>query len=58
MADYGNLKKIIDCYFAASGQIFNFEKSFMFLSGNVQHDQATAIRKIFQLNIVSRHEST
>ncbi|KAH9782560.1 reverse transcriptase domain-containing protein [Citrus sinensis] len=56
MTDCGNLKKILDCYSAASGQIFNFEKSSLFLSGNVQHDRATAIGQIFHLNIVSRHE--
>ena len=56
MADCGNLKNILDCYSAASGQIFNFKKSSLFLSGNVQHDRATAIGQIFQLNIVSRHK--
>ena len=56
MTDCGNLKKILDCYSAASGQIFNFEKSSLFLSGNVQYDRATAIGQIFQLNVVSRHE--
>ena len=55
-ADCQNLKKILDCYSTASGQIFNFEKSSLFLSGNIQSDQATAIGNIFRLNIVSRHE--
>lgn len=35
MADCQNLKTILDCYSATSGQIFNFEKSSLFLSGNV-----------------------
>ena len=30
--DCTNLKKIFECYAAASGQIFNFEKSSMFFS--------------------------
>ena len=55
-ADCQNLKKILDCYSTTSGQIFNFEKSSLFLSGNIQSDQATAIGNIFRLNIVSRHE--
>ncbi|KAH9768956.1 reverse transcriptase domain-containing protein [Citrus sinensis] len=57
VADCTKLKMILDCYSMASGQIFNFEKSSFFLSGNVQQAQATAIGNIFHLNIVSRHEN-
>ncbi|KAH9776449.1 putative reverse transcriptase/RNA-dependent DNA polymerase [Citrus sinensis] len=57
IADCQKLKMILDCYSMASGQIFNFEKSSIFLSGNVQQAQATAIGNIFHLNIVSRHEN-
>lgn len=56
VADCQNLKRIFDCYSTASGQLFNFEKSSMFLSGNIQDGQASSIKDIFQLNIVSRHE--
>ncbi|KAH9658603.1 putative reverse transcriptase/RNA-dependent DNA polymerase [Citrus sinensis] len=56
MADCQNLKMIFERYSTASGQIFNFKKSSLFLSGNVQQDQAEAIGNLFQLNIVSRHE--
>lgn len=56
IADCQNLKRILECYSTASGQIFNFEKSSLFLNGNIQHEQASAIGNIFQLNIVSRHE--
>ena len=56
IADCRNLKMILECYSIAPGQIFNFEKSSLFLNGNVQQDQAAAIGNIFQLNIVSRHE--
>ncbi|XP_024038343.1 uncharacterized protein LOC112097373 [Citrus clementina] len=54
--DCQNLKKIFDCYSATSGQLFNFEKSSMFLNGNISAGQASKIKEIFQLNIVSRHE--
>ncbi|KAH9647987.1 hypothetical protein KPL70_025411 [Citrus sinensis] len=56
MADCQNLKRILESYSTVSGQIFNLEKSSLFLSGNVQQDQAEAIENLFQLNIVSRHE--
>ena len=56
VADCQNLKRIFECYSIASGQLFNFEKSSMFLSGNIQDGQASTIKGIFQLNIVSRHE--
>ena len=56
VADCQNLKRIFDCYSTASSQLFNFEKSSMFLSGNIQDGQASSIKDIFQLNIVSRHE--
>ena len=47
MADCQNLKMILECYSTASGQIFNFEKSSLFLSGNVQQDQVAAIGNMF-----------
>lgn len=56
ITDCQNLKRIFYCYSAASGQLFNFEKSSMFLSDNIQDGQALIIKEIFQLNIVSGHE--
>ncbi|KAL9426467.1 hypothetical protein AB3S75_033282 [Citrus x aurantiifolia] len=56
VTDCQNLKRIFDCYSAASGQLFNLDKSSMFLSGNIQAGQAATIKDIFQFNIVSRHE--
>ncbi|KAH9717651.1 reverse transcriptase domain-containing protein [Citrus sinensis] len=50
-----NLKAIFDCYAAASGQLFNFEKSSLVFSGSIPEDRAEAIKNIFQLNVVSRH---
>ena len=49
--DCQNLKRIFDCYSAASGQLFNFEKSSMFLSGNIQDVQALIIKENFQLTL-------
>lgn len=54
--DYRNLKAIFDCYIAASGHIFNYEKSSMFFSGKLQVEQIIAIKNIFQLNMVSKYE--
>lgn len=54
--DCRNLKVIFYCYVAASGQIFNYNKSSIFFSGRIQAEYATAIRNIFQLNTVSRYE--
>ncbi|KAH9741755.1 putative reverse transcriptase/RNA-dependent DNA polymerase [Citrus sinensis] len=54
--DYRNLKAIFDCYAAASGQIFNYEKSSMFCSGKLPAKQITAIKNIFQLKMVSKYE--
>ena len=54
--DCQNLKRIFDCYIATSGQLFNYEKSSMFFSCNVQNGQATVIKNIFRLNIVSRYK--
>ena len=51
-----NLKAIFDCYAAASGQLFNYDKSFLVFSGKVPGDRVEAIKRIFQLNVVSRHE--
>lgn len=54
--DCKRLKQIFDSYAAASGQIFNYEKSSMFFSANIQAKQIEEIKNIFQLNVVSRHE--
>ncbi|XP_052299727.1 uncharacterized protein LOC127903105 [Citrus sinensis] len=54
--DCRNLKAIFDCYAAASGQIFNYEKSSMFCSGKLPAKQITAIKNIFQLKMVSKYE--
>ncbi|KAH9649551.1 rnase h domain-containing protein [Citrus sinensis] len=54
--DCKKLKQIFDCYAAASGQIFNFEKSSMLFSGNVSARQINEIKDIFQLKVVSKHE--
>lgn len=40
---------------AASGQLFNYDKCSMFFSCNVQNGQASIIKNILHLNIVSRH---
>ncbi|KAH9648147.1 reverse transcriptase domain-containing protein [Citrus sinensis] len=55
-AECKNLKGIFDCYAKASGQIFNYEKSSMFLSGKITSGQAAAIKNIFQLKVVSKYE--
>ncbi|KAH9671372.1 reverse transcriptase domain-containing protein [Citrus sinensis] len=51
-----SLKQIFECYAAASGQIFYFEKSSMFFSGSISAEKMTKVRDIFQLKIVSKHE--
>ncbi|XP_015384884.1 uncharacterized protein LOC107176611 [Citrus sinensis] len=50
------LKRLFECYEKASGQIFNMEKSSMFLNSNIKSEQAATIKDIFQLNVVSKHE--
>lgn len=50
------LKAIFECYTSASGQLFNFDKSSMFFSGKIPQGHIAAIKDIFQLNVVSRHE--
>ena len=50
------LKAIFNRYAAASGQLFNFDKSSMVFSGKIPADRVNAIKRIFQLNMVSRHE--
>lgn len=55
--DCKQLKKVFYCYALASGQVFNYEKSSMFFSGKIQAGRITAIKDIFQLNVVSRHEN-
>ncbi|KAH9755242.1 reverse transcriptase domain-containing protein [Citrus sinensis] len=54
--DCRNLRKIFDNYAAASGQVFNFEKSSMFFSSSTSSGQREEIRSIFGLNVVSKHE--
>ena len=54
--DCMNLKQLFYCYAAASGQIFNFEKSSMFFSENAKQGQISTIKDIFQLQVASRHE--
>lgn len=54
--DFQHLKDLFDCYATASGQIFNFEKSCMFFSDSVCANQISAIKRIFQLNVVTKHE--
>lgn len=56
MADCQHLKTIFDCYTRASGQLFNLDKSSMFFSGNTKVEEVEAIKGIFNLNVVSRHE--
>ena len=51
-----HLKAILECYALASGQFFNYDKSSMFFSGKIPGRQVEAIRDIFQLKVVSRHE--
>ena len=56
VAECRHLKEIFDGYAAASGQIFNFQKSSLFFSGKILESQRAAIRGIFKLNVVSKHE--
>lgn len=56
ITDCQYLKKIFDCYATTSGQLFNYEKSSMFFSSNTDNGIISAIKTIFQLNVVSRHE--
>ena len=51
-----NLKAIFDYYVATSGQLFNYDKSSLVFSGKIPADRVEAIKKNFQLNVVSRHE--
>lgn len=56
LKDCQHLKDIFNCYAAISGQIFNFNKSCMFFNGNVHENLISAIKRVFQLNMVSKHE--
>lgn len=56
VADCQHLKTIFDCYTRASGQLFNVDKSSIFFSGNTKAEEVSAIKGIFNLNVVSRHE--
>lgn len=51
-----NLKEIFDSYATVSGQIFNFQKSSLSFNGKTPESQRAAIRGIFKLNVVSKHE--
>ena len=51
-----HLKRIFYCYVTASGHIFNFEKSSIFISGKTTSEQILAIRSIFQLEVVFKYE--
>ena len=51
-----SLKRLFECYEKASGQVFNMEKSSMFFSSSTKPEHVQAIRQIFQLNVVSKHE--
>lgn len=42
-----HLKKIVECYAAALGQLFNYNKSFMFFSCNTYIGVISAITNIF-----------
>lgn len=52
------LKGIFYGYTAASGQVFNYDKSSMVFSSNTNQNQMEEIKNIFGLNIVSKHENT
>ena len=54
--DCRNLKGIFYCYAAASGQVFNFEKSSMFFSSSISQIQREEYKNIFGLNVVTKHE--
>lgn len=51
-----HLKRIFDYYAAVSKQLFNYDKFSIFFSGNASTGLISAIKNIFQLNVVSRHE--
>ncbi|KAH9743718.1 hypothetical protein KPL70_003399 [Citrus sinensis] len=51
-----NLNVVFDCYAAAFGHIFNYEKSSMFFSRDIPARQIDTIKDIFQCQVVSRHE--
>lgn len=54
--DCRHLKNMFDCYAAASGHVFNYEKSSMFFSTSTSQNQMKEVRCIFCLNVVSKHE--
>lgn len=55
-SDCRELKKIFDCYTAATGQIFNYEKSSMLFSSSTSQREVEEISSIFELTVVSKHE--
>lgn len=54
--DCRHLKWIFYYYATASRQLFNYNKSSMFFYKNTDSGSVAAIKNIFQLNVVSRHE--
>lgn len=50
------MNEIFDTYTTASGQVFNFEKFFMFFNTSLSKNQMEEISSIFRLNVVSKHE--
>lgn len=54
--DCEHFKNIFDCYTTTCRKICNFNKSCMFFSGNVQENLISTIKRVFQLNVVSKYE--
>lgn len=50
------LKGIFYSYAAASGQVFNFEKSSMLFSSGTSQIQKEEFKNVFRLNVVTKHE--
>ena len=55
-SDCRELKNFFDCYTAASGQIFNYEKSSMLFSSSTSQREVEEISSIFELIVVCKHE--
>lgn len=52
----GVLKQILDLYATASGQVINFEKSFMTFSSGVSPGRRDQIVATLGVNVVDRHD--